>query len=748
MPHRSLLLPLLWLALPGHSAEPAAEPVADGPSPSFEALLEANQDLTADRMLASLPERTYRNKLGFNPRKAADFKRVDEALQLTDAELKQLDTNGFAIVDHDKNYSFGSMYYAIYVQDLPVLVTTDSILHAMHRTFDDILKELEVHALSPTIDAVLARTHAALGEAAAQRSDVPDYYADVDVYLTVARNLLAGAGAPANGTEGYPRDTWDGELLVPSVLNQDALVRTRLQQVQALKMQTPDTEASEVFGAPRMVDYTQFRPRGHYTKSTELKRYFRAMMWLGRVDCGFELAYPRQMAGSALLSQLLADSGSENDLAEMDTLIGWLIGSSDNLGPEQVLDKLQADGIALPDLDRDEVRLALRTSLDGRQRIRSQLVVSNPDDPQKVAPPQVFQLFGQRFILDSFVLSQVVFDSIVFKDNKVKRMMPSGLDVAAALGNDEAVHLLAPAMKAHPYAANLQASRQWVAAQPEGVWSDSVYNTWLDTLRPLDDDRANEANMPAAMQTRAWQKKQLQTQLASWAELRHDTILYAKQSYTAWPGCEYPAGYVEPYPEVYAGVARVAGATADAIEAVRFETPADAAQIKQLQDRQVTFLRGMGTTLSTLEGLARKELAGKPFTPAETRFLKKTIDQRGAGSGPPMYDGWYPGLFYRGGTRASEWGPEIADVHTNPKGGAVLEVGTGDVDFLVAAIDNEGDTRIFVGPAYSYYEFEWPAADRLTDQKWSGLLRSPNAPNRPAWMSSITSEPVERTIGQ
>ena len=33
-----------------------------------------------------------------------------------------------------------------------------------------------------------------------------------------------------------------------------------------------------------------------------------------------------------------------------------------------------------------------------------------------------------------------------------------------------------------------------------------------------------------------------------WTQLRHDTILYIKQSMTGVPSCSYPAGYVEPVP--------------------------------------------------------------------------------------------------------------------------------------------------------------------------------------------------------
>ncbi len=53
----------------------------------------------------------------------------------------------------------------------------------------------------------------------------------------------------------------------------------------------------------------------------------------------------------------------------------------------------------------------------------------------------------------------------------------------------------------------------------------------------------------------------------------------------------------------------------------------------------------------------------------------------------------------------------------------------------MAAIDNHGDRAIYVGPTFSYYEFKHPAADRLTDPQWEGMLSSPDTvPARPEWI--------------
>jgi hypothetical protein len=388
---------------------------------------------------------------------------------------------------------------------------------------------------------------------------------------------------------------------------------------------------------------------------------------------------------------------------------------------------------------------ALLVSGFGAQRIRSQVVASNVHSLHQVEPPVAFQLFGQRFVLDSFVLSKVVYDSILFDGQKVKRLMPAGLDVMYALGNDAALPLLEQGLTEFPYAANLKASRDFVERQPASAWQDSAYNVWLGALRALDDDLSAEKHAPQAMHTAAWQRKQLQTQLASWSELRHNTVLYAKPPYTSGATCEYPNGYVEPYPELYARVKLLLSETARQIEATSlYLAGRDLSSRKQ---RTVEALRNMAEILDRLETLARKELAAEPFSQDDVEWIKGFIVQQGRrGCAGPPYDGWYTSLFYRGPIRCSEWSPTIVDVHTNPNGevAETLETGVGDCNFLVAAIDNDGDRMVYVGPVYSYYEFLQPAEDRLTDEAWGKLLEAGEAPPRPTWTEVFQAPKLKR----
>lgn len=726
-----------------------------GPPPTVEALRDARQDLTTEAFLAGLPP-APEYALGFDVGEADHYAHMVEQLELTGPERSALQRDGFAIVDVGQRMSMASAYYNIYARDLPVLVTTDSILHAMHRSFDDILAEFEAHVLLRAIDDVLARTHRAVVEDAA---GAPlRAHRDLDLYLSVARALLAG--------EALELDEEMARCVrveaVHTAFRQDARVADVIDRVQNGGLETPLTGGIRLYGRERMVDWTQFQPRGHYLESPDLTRYFQAMMWLGRADTGFGLEHDREVHAAVLLSTLMASCGALEGLEEVDRVLDWLVGPSDNLSPAGMLAALEAARLSPAGVYAPGAVASLRADTLGAQRIRSQVVVSDPEDPERVPPPAIYQVFGQRFVPDSLVLSEVVFDSIVFKGEKVERMMPSGLDVAAALGNNEAARILGETdLQAYPYAANLDASRAWIDGQPEGFWTGTATNTWLATLRHLHTDLAGERNAPAVMKGSAWQRKQLQTQLASWAEYRHDTVLYTKPGFTAYPACEYPAGFVEPYPRVYAGAAAFARGLADAMQSVDTERllgtdhegmdatvgmPVDA--VLKMQERHHSFLTGFAARADWLEALSHKELAGERFSAEDTRLLKATIDIRGRGSGPPSYDGWYGQMIYGGAQPAGEWAPEVVTVHTDPEGGEALLVGTGDVDFVVAAIDNEGDVGVYVGPVSSYYETRWPVQDRLTDEAWGALIGTELEPARPAWMAPILHAEVKRTLGR
>jgi hypothetical protein len=192
----------------------------------FDDLLAKHPDLTFQQLAEQTPKRKYVDRLSFDPAKIKFYDETVKRLQLTEAEEEILHKQGFVSVDHDQRYSFGSAYFAVYTNDLPVFVTTDSILHAMHSTYDDMLKEMEETFFTDALDEVLSKCHEEFAKSASSWGTTAANYRDVDLYLTVARNLLAGAGALAVPTMQPGRDEWDGELLIKSRLDQDQEAKT------------------------------------------------------------------------------------------------------------------------------------------------------------------------------------------------------------------------------------------------------------------------------------------------------------------------------------------------------------------------------------------------------------------------------------------------------------------------------------------------------------------------------------------
>lgn len=734
----------------------------------FEQDLARHRDLTVGGLFSALGiTEDAVPKLPFDPEKARYYPEIRRELQLSRDEQRVFKRHGFVIVDHDQPTSMGSVYFNIYARDLPVLVTTDSILHALHRSYESILEGLESSLFARTLDRVIAKTHGKLSELGGPSLD-PALLAssrDADLYLTVARNLLAGGGAAAAGRKPRsPGRHAPPPTFVASLLGQDAAAKRLLANISSLELQVPP-QCTELYGSSRAIDFSQFKPRGHYTRSEALSRYFRALMWLGRADTGWRLAETageiqgcakadteRERRSAALLSLLMARSGTLDSFEAMGHMIDFMVGSADTVSVASMIRALARAQVTSPEqlassATLEAVMAALAAEVSMAQQIRSEVVLSERGKGPEAPLPERFQLFGQRFVLDSYVLSKVVFDSIVFKGIQQERMMPSGLDVMAAFGNDEAVKILRPELDRFNYSANLLSARRLVESRSESDWAESAYAMWLDALRRVDD-ASTGPNFPSAMKSPAWSRKQLSTALASWAELRHDTLLYAKQSYTGFPLCEYPDGYVEPYPAFYRRVGELMTVLGKQLSAFKptEDDPQQLASLNRMCEYFLRTLQSFASVMSQLETLADKELRAQPFTEEERDFLKKTIDERGGGSGPPTYTGWYPLLIT--GRTPVEYAPTIADVHTDPDSGAVLEEGTGPVNYVVVAVDNQQHRTVYVGPVSSYYEFTAPASARMTDEEWMGKLAADPKPEAPGWTRAFRPPAVNRTLGE
>ena len=696
----------------------------------YEAFLAAHKDMSSSELLALHPAGKFLKSVSPLSSPPSRLDSIDLKYHLTPGEKALLGTNGFVVTERLAPGSFGQGFVDIYRNDLPLFISTDAILHAVHKSYDEILKQSEEQYLIAKLTSIIDLLHNNFSKVAGKYADKPAMLPslkDLDLYINVPRYLLESSSKCF-----YPTN--------------DAAVTVFLKKIQDQYVAYCDP----LFGdSLRMIDFSQFTVRGHYTQSEDLSRYFQAMIWLGRME--FYLTPPsgmankytkaqiqRQAVAALLFSELTDTAGTQPAMDDVDKILNYLVGEPDNVTLTHLNGLLREVGVKSADELLDTLRYnafrdVLLTKSWAYQRILSQILAWDPFTPGEVKPASAFIPLGQRFIIDSFVSGNVVWDKIEFQGSLIWRYLPSPLDVMFALGNDPAGQLLVSELDAYHYASNLAALRYLIDSYEPEYWKTSFFNGWLHAIRALNAP-AQRTPLPGYMQTASWWQEKMNTQLASWAELRHDNILYGKQSYTAGRACSYPCGYVEPIPDCY-----------ERLDTLMHSAGAFFASAPQELQYFSNYFIKAASTCSTLTSISRKEISGVAMSTDDNTFLGNTMFM-GRGCGIST-GGWYPGLFFEA-TSELDSNLVVADVHTCPEDpsgsliGWVLHVGTGPVNLAIVTPEVPGvGPSAYIGPVMSFYQRVTTDFKRLTDEEW--VTEYANAASfRPSWVNSYLANQI------
>ena len=702
----------------------------------YKQFLQQHQDMPASEMMNLYQAGTFKKTItGINP-DALYLDSIGIKFNLTNGEKELLSKHGFVVTERLQKDSFGAQLLDIYHKDLPVFVSSDAILHAFHCSYDRILKDIELDYLIPAVTDLLELMHEQVPVLAAHYSTNPAMQTmlhDVDVYLTIPRMILDETVQPY-----FPAN-------VP-------LIESLLQNITDLwPVQVP------LFSTTlKTIDFSQFKPRGHYDDANypQLAAYFKAMIWLCRIE--IYLLPPRsadigptredlqrQVIDALLLSELIDRAQAYPLYQKIESMLSFFVGDQDNVtldnldGLKQELNITQAS-VLLDTLELANFQSALSQKPFAEQKILSQILMNDPCSPDSIIPASAFMLYGQRFVIDSYVTGNVVYDRIRYQGEAVTRMLPSTLDILFSLGNDAAGQLLQSQLEQYHYTTNLSALRYLIDSYETEFWDRTLYNMWLHTIRALNPPGQRE-NLAPVFQTAAWWQKNMNSQLSSWTELRHDHLLYAKQSYSGGVICSYPYGFVDPVPQLFSRLKNLGLTVADKIQAFDFNN-------EYMKSYITSYFQNLAGVCDTLQGIAQKEIDGVVFSTVEKLFLKRMITlQQVCGE---VYDGWYVGLFYQSLDDTEGFLKKdflVADYHTAPTDefgnmvGWVAHAGTGPVDMLILITHLPGVGNVaFTGPVLSYYEYTSLNFLRLTDNEWKESYLAQSA--RPAWTNLYLSD--------
>lgn len=671
--------------------------------PDFKIKLSAEEKKFIDKVLKRETELYKNNYIVSNGVKSANMANVvnwQQFEKIPDILMEHLKKDGFAINRSSYEQLF-HVYDENYYDYVPSFITTDLLLQVMHMHISKEMQAIEEDKLVPLLTELLQEQYNfAAKKSRSESEEVKKAAKWCQVYYAVGLSLITGKEQP---------------------------VPAELQQAYTYEFEHTSTGEGikSAFLGDSLMDYSQFQPRANYTRTDTLKRYFRCVKWLNSASVYIDENTGLQK--SILMAKGLSEmSASLKKYNAYSNIIGFLAGDENNLSFVHLISVLD---------DYPTLSLEALFSAENLQKIRVAIAALDPKKMYAIGANRLTQDFlnrkkvlftAGRYTFDGEILSKLVDIKREDLRERPKRPFPKGLDIFAVMGNKTAEDILLNTYKENwlwtNYTDSLNALKRRFKSFDD--WNKSVYNKTMETVLSLQsmDDKS-----PYFMQGKNWQKKDLNTMLASWTGLKHDMLLYVEQPNAAemGDGGEIPPpqkiSYVEPKQFFWKKCNDFLELNKTMLLENGLLTNALKDRNDELQELAMLFYR-----------ISMKELTGKKITNEEfdtLSFVGGQIERLTLN----ILESSYPNI-------ASVNTPDrymaiAADVYTYNDECLEETVGAGNELYVVAEIN--GLLYLTRGAVFSQYEFNQPSANRLTDEEWQKQVLDHKEPQAPIWLKDI-----------
>lgn len=619
-------------------------------------------------------------------------------VEIDDALKKQLSEDLFAVME--RSNSFISVYEMNTYEQIPSFITADAMLHLYHLLFSNLLIHTEDKFLYQEM-LELSQKFFETAKAQAEALKGSDFETAAEINLAF---ISIGCALLDDGFE-IPQEV-------------EALAREELQKIRSAE--GLDTSPLSVLCQkdPPAEDYSQYKVRGYYTRSPEAEDYFRAMMWYGRINFSNEAEISNRCA--LLMSLAIAENPElRSDWDKIYELTSLFAGASDDLSYRDFLPLIEATYGKDPNIldiahDAKGWSEFHRKSQEMRKpAIFSELRYKKEAEEGEDAEAREalgFRFMGQRFSADQDIFGALIYSAVGYNENDEARGLPDVLDLMSAFGSEKAETLLKEdgAEEFKNYADNLAMLRETYGASAEASQPQNLSAAWLESLRPLLDDKRGNRAYPPFMRSENWACRDLECFAGSFSELKHDTVLYAKQVMAEMGGFFAEdfddRGYVQPEPELFRRLASLARQSADALKSY-----------EMIDESAESLVEDIAQLAERLADISEKELQHILPTEDDFNFIRS-----------------FGGNLDNLSSRCLQLQNEetiredklaiVADVATDPgvnDGRAeVLELGLGNPQEIWVIVQVEDSLRLAVGAVYNFYQFSLPISERLTDEAW------------------------------
>ena len=660
----------------------------------------------------------------------------------------------FSNRNDDWTYLYGKIGgpYADYERqpENSVFITTDFLTHTYHKLIDEEFSYIEETNFYPTLNDLSNQMLKSSADSFAKASDQnqKDSYDRLSAYFLVTSSILDNASGDYTKfkTQNFVIDTnSDTKTAVLAEVNTLAKANNVSDNARNIAEQEIGLifDATAITPSPLMgkyqtpgmqEDYTQYGPRSHYTKNTILRDYFRAMMYYGRMN--FLLKSPELTRDAANISLLL----TPDQLKQWESIYqptSFFVGQADDL---TIYDYNNADTKTGFNGSGDVSKLQAELLTYKNPQIMSSVVIDSgvtgttKEDLQNST--KGFRFMGQRFTPDAFIFTTLT-QGAEAPDATTGQSLPSlptALMVSTLMGSKESATqfdtwIKQNAPNSDKVLANRMATLQdYFDKTTQAQWTQNIYWSWLYTIKSLFTDSIDKTGYPMFVKSEDWDKKSLQAFLGSWTELKHDTLLYAKQNYaemgaggpgTTPPPNPVPKGYVEPNVGFFDRIIALVNLTNSGLDSFGILPSNLEARNKQFLD-----------DLSFYRTIAVSELQNQKISDDDFEKLRMS-----AGLLDNILQAPDSGVKLESNAKSAI----IADVSTDVPDNKILYEGDGVPNYIYVAVKDANGTRLTKGLVYSYYEFTGPIAKRYTDQVWQGWNYSSTAQKLqlPWWSVSL-----------
>ncbi|MDR2191187.1 MAG: DUF3160 domain-containing protein [Candidatus Peribacteria bacterium] len=320
-----------------------------------------------------------------------------------------------------------------------MLITNDLLLHIYHKLFDNGLKYYEEQIARPTLTTLSETLYQQYLTASQQEKnpELQSFYAFLAAYWAVPHIFLPSndqlialsqqAMNRARENNDYDSSPNIGDEALATFLQQrmqtitstlPAPYQTLLPQIVEKILKADEPKAMDEFlavlaedellqnGMQLQQDYTQFRPRAHYTDSSLLKTYFMAMKWLMREKFYFQSP---TLTKAALILGSTIDEQDLQKLNQLSQQISQLIGTDDDLTLNELLQWQATKNFTTPSTMLANFNEQLRTELASLHPQNIQSTAYSTDTVMMTTETEAkqatdgFVFFGEKFTLDSYL---------------------------------------------------------------------------------------------------------------------------------------------------------------------------------------------------------------------------------------------------------------------------------------------------------------------------------------------------------